>query len=166
MIKIANTSKKTNLVILLLLNTSKYRQWLILAYFICKMAFKSWLDLATYYNNYIYNHLNISQVPMFELHNITAKLAIIYEKILKYSKIQLFAKCKHSYTINQIKNLKMLFKQALECEIALNSFAIYKWPENSLANIKFLFIQRKLLAKMAINIITINQLYQKLLPVY
>lgn len=63
---------------------------------------------------------------MFELHNITAKLAIIYEKILKYFKIQLFAKRKHLYIINQTKNLKMIFKQALACEIALNSFAIYK----------------------------------------
>lgn len=51
------------------------------------------------------------QVPEFELHSIIAKLSIIFEKILKYSKFQISAEGNYLYIINP-QNLKTIAKQA------------------------------------------------------
>ena len=48
------------------LNTSSCKQYLILAYFMCKKIFKPFLDLANCYDNYIYNYIDIDQVPEFD----------------------------------------------------------------------------------------------------
>ena len=44
--------------------------------------------------------MDADQIPDFELHNMTAWLVMIYEKILEYSKCQLSAKCDRLRTIN------------------------------------------------------------------
>lgn len=93
--KIRNIYEKTNLGILWFLNTFRYRQRLILVCVICKKAFKLFPDLANDYDNYIYTYIDAGQVSHFKLHNVTARVAIMYERILEYLKCQLFAK--HDY---------------------------------------------------------------------
>lgn len=56
-----------------------------------KKILKSFLDLADYYSNYIYNHIDASQIPDFQLYDMTVKLLIIYKTIFKYLECQLSA---------------------------------------------------------------------------
>lgn len=67
----------------------------------------------------------ICQIPEFELYNITTKLAIIYKKILDYSKLELFIEQNYLYLTN-IQNLKIIAKQPFICKVAFNSFALQK----------------------------------------
>lgn len=53
----------------------------------------------------------------------------------------------------------------LVCETALNGFAIQKWPNDGLDNIKFSSVQRKKWAKMVIYIIIIEKLRKKILSI-
>lgn len=62
---------------------------MILACFIYKKVFKLFSDLVDCCDNYIYNHMVASQVLEFELHGVTAKLAIMNKKTLEYSELQL-----------------------------------------------------------------------------
>ena len=78
--KTRNEYEKTDLGKLWFLNTSRYKQQLILACFICKKAFKHFSDLANCCDNCMYNHMVAGQIPEFELHGMTVKLAIIYER--------------------------------------------------------------------------------------
>lgn len=93
--KTRNTYETTNPKILWFLNASECKQWLILVCFIYKKAFKPFSNLANCCDHCIYNNINTNQVPEFELHNIPARLAIMYEITLKYLKLQLSAK--HDY---------------------------------------------------------------------
>ena len=68
--------------ILWFLNTSGCRRQLILACFICKKAFKPFLNVADCYDNCMYNHTDAGQVPNFELYDMTARLAMMYERTL------------------------------------------------------------------------------------
>lgn len=72
-----------------------------------KNVFKLFSDLADYCNYCIYNHINAGQISEFNLHGVTVKQAIIYEKMLEYSELELFAKCDYLYTINP-PNLKII----------------------------------------------------------
>lgn len=153
--QIKNAYEKTNLRIFQFLNTSQYKQQLILVYFICKIAFKLFPDLADCCKNCMYNHTDASQVPDFELHDITARLLIICKRILKYLKLQLLAKCNCLCKTN-LSNLKTIAKQALICKKALHSFARQRQPKHIFFDIEILSGQRKQLAKVAIYITTIE----------
>ncbi len=83
--KTGNAYERIDPGILWFLNTSGCRRWLILACFICKKAFKPFPDLADCYENCMYNHMDAGQVLEFELHNVTARLAMMYERTLEYS---------------------------------------------------------------------------------
>ena len=54
-----------------------------------KKAFKPFLNSVDYYDNCMYNHEDAGQVAEFELQNMTTKPAMMYEKILEYSELQL-----------------------------------------------------------------------------
>ena len=161
--KTGNAYEKTDPGILWFLNTSGCRRRLILACFMCKKAFKPFPDLADYCDNCMYNHMVAGQVPEFELYGVTAKLAMMYERTLEYSELQLSAERDRLRVINP-RNPKTMAKQALACTAALDGFAIQRWPNDSLANIKFPSAWRKRLAKVAIRITTIEQLRKELLP--
>lgn len=60
-----------------------------LVYFICKIAFHNRIDHKDCYDNYMYNSIEVWQVPNFEVYNITAKLGMIYVRIKKYSDLPL-----------------------------------------------------------------------------
>ena len=62
--------------------------------------------------------MDTGQVPEFELHDVTVKLAIMYEKILEYLKLQLSAKCDHLRVTNP-QNPRTMAKQILVCKAAL-----------------------------------------------
>ena len=66
----------------------------------CKKTFKPFLDLANYCDNCIYNYTEASQVPDFELYNVSARLAMMYERILEYSKLQISVKHNSLHTTN------------------------------------------------------------------
>lgn len=98
--KTRNTYEITNPKILWFLNASRCRQWLILVCFIYKKAFKLFSNLANCCDHCIYNNINTSQVPEFDLHNIPARPAIMYERTLKYLKLQFSAKRDYLCIIN------------------------------------------------------------------
>ena len=111
----------------------------------------------------MYNHTDAGQVPDFDLHNVTTRLAMMYERTLEYSNLQISAERNRLRATNP-RNPRTIAEQALACEKALDSFARQRWPDHSLANIKFPFDWRKQLAKVAIGITTVEQLRKKLLP--
>ena len=84
----------------------------------------------------MYNHTDAGQVPDFELHDVTARLAMMYERTLEYSELQISAKRNRLHTTNP-QNSKTIAKQAPAYEEALDSFARQRWPDHSLADIKF-----------------------------
>ncbi len=107
--------------------------------------------------------MDAGQVPDFELHDVTAKLSMMYERTLEYSERQLSAKRDRLRTTNPRKPRAMAEK-ALACEEALNGFARQRWPDHDLADIKFPSDWRKRLAKAAIRITTVEHLRKELLP--
>ncbi len=94
---------------------------------------------------------------------MTAKLAMMYERTLEYSKRQLSAERNRLCTTNP-QNPKTMAEKALACEEALNGFAKQRWPDHGLADIKFLSDWKKRLAKVVICITTVEQLRKELLP--
>ena len=120
--KTGNIYEKTDSGILWFLNTSGCRRQLILACFICKKAFKPFPDLVDCYDNCMYNHTDAGQVPDFELHDVTAKIAMMYESTLEYSKLQISAEHNRLRATNP-QNPRTIAVQALACEEALDSFA-------------------------------------------
>ena len=114
-------------------------------------------------DNCMYNHTDASQVPDYELYDMTARLAMMYEKTLKYLKLQISAKRNRLRATNP-QNPRTIAEQALAYEEALDSFDRQRWPNHSLADIKFPSDLRKWLAKVAIRITTVKQLRKKLLP--
>lgn len=134
--KTGNIYEKTDLGILWFLNTSGYKRRLILACFMCKKAFKPSPNLADCCDNCMYNHVDAGQVPDFELHDITAKLAMIYKRILEYSELQLSAERDRLCVINP-RNRKTMTKQALACKETLDGFARQRWSDYSLVDTKF-----------------------------
>ncbi|WP_375449210.1 C-terminal helicase domain-containing protein [uncultured Nostoc sp.] len=160
--KTGNAYERTDPGILWFLNTSGCRRQLILACFMCKKAFKPFPDLADCCDNCMYNHTDAGQVPDFELHDVTARLAMMYKRTLEYSKLQISAERNRLRATNP-RNPRTIAKQALACEKALDSFARQRWPDHSLADIKFLSDWRKRLAKVAIRITTVEQLHKELL---
>ena len=134
--KTGNAYKRTDPGILWFFNTSGCRQRLILACFMCKKAFKPFPDLVDCCDNCMYNHVDAGQVPEFELYDVTARQAMMYEKTLEYSELRLSAE-RTRLRITTPRNLKTTAKQALACEEALNGFASQKWPDHSIADVKF-----------------------------
>lgn len=64
--KTGNVYKRTDPEIFWFLNTSGYKQRLILACLRCKKAFKTFLNWADCFNNYLYDYIDIGQVSDFE----------------------------------------------------------------------------------------------------
>lgn len=123
MTETGNAYEKTDSGILWFLNISKCRQRLILACFIYRKIFKSFPDLANCCDNCIYNHIDVSQVPEFELYDMTAKLTMMYKETLEYLELQLSAERDHLYATNP-QNPKTIAKQVLACSAALDDLAI------------------------------------------
>lgn len=71
----------------------------------------------------MYYHIVATHVPKFELYDVTTKLGIIYKKIIKYSKLQIFAKYDYLLVTNP-QNLKKITKQLFVYKIILNCFVI------------------------------------------
>ncbi len=113
----------------------------------------------------MYNHMDAGQVPEFELYNVTARLAMMYKRTLKYSEVQLSAKHDH-LRATKLRNPRTMAEQGLTYKAALDGFAIQRWPDHNLVNIKFLSARRKRLAKVPIRITTVEQLYKELLLSY
>lgn len=51
-----------------------------------KQAFKSILDIVNYYDNCIYEKIELYQVLNFDLHDLTAIIGMIYKQFVKYTK--------------------------------------------------------------------------------
>ena len=131
--------------------------------FYVQKAFKPFPDLADCCDNYIYNHMDAGQIPDFKLHDMTTRLAMMYERTLEYSELQIFAKRNCLRTTNP-QNPRTIAEQTLAYKKALESVARQRWPDHSLTNIKFPSDWSKRLAKVAIHITTVEQLRNNLLP--
>ena len=57
---------------------------MILAYFMCKIAFDDRLERDNYCNNCIYKNVKVRQVSEFNGYNITVKLSMMYKYTIKY----------------------------------------------------------------------------------
>ncbi len=88
-----------------------------------KRAFKPFPDLADYYDNCMYSYMDAGQIPEFELHDVTTRLAMIYERTLEYSELQLSAERDRLCTTNS-RNPRTMAEQALTYKVTLNGFAI------------------------------------------
>ena len=99
-------------------------------------AFKLYPDLADCCDNYMYNHMDAGQVTDFELHDMTTRLVMMYERTLQYSELQISAKRNCLQTTNP-QNTRTIVEQTLAYEKALESVARQRWPDYSLTNIKF-----------------------------
>ena len=70
----------------------------------------------------MYNHMDTGQVPDFELHDMTTRLAMIYEKTLEYSELQISAEC-NCLRVTNPQNPRTIAEQTLAYEKALESVA-------------------------------------------
>ena len=70
----------------------------------------------------MYNYTDAGKVPDFELHDMTARLAMMYERTLEYSKLQISAERNRLHATDS-QNPRTIAKQVLVCEEALDSFA-------------------------------------------
>ncbi len=104
MARTENAYQRINLAVLRFLNTTGCWQRMILACFICKMAFDDKLKRDNYYDNYMYNNMEARQVPKFDGYNIMARLSMMYKYTIKYSNLLLSSKCDRLLTANPIKN--------------------------------------------------------------
>lgn len=112
-------------------------QYIILFYFIYKIAFDDRLKHDNYYDNYMHKKAKVRQVLEFNSYNITVKLGIIYKHTIKYSNLIFFNKYNRLLTANSTNNLKIMVKQTFVCKTVLNNFEYQIWLNNSPANLKF-----------------------------
>lgn len=123
---------------------------MILACFMCKIAFDHRLKRDNYYDNCMYSNAELEQVLKFNGYNITARLGIIYEYTIEYSNLLFSSKRDRLLTANLIKNPKTTNKQILSCKTVLNDFILQTWPDNSFVDLKSPIFRRQRLAKAAI----------------
>lgn len=112
----------------------------------------------------MYNHGEAGQVPVFEAYNVTAKLGMMYAGTAEYSDLLLSSERQKLLARNPLRGPKTAAKQTRACEEALNNFALQTWPNNGLTNLGFLITWRQLLAKVAFQITSVEQLRKELLP--
>ncbi|WP_375449376.1 hypothetical protein [uncultured Nostoc sp.] len=163
--KTGNAYQKTNPAVLWFLNTTGCRRCLILACFMCKQAFKIRPDISNCCDNCVYNSVDAGQIPAFELHDVTAKMGMRYEKTLEYSELQLSVERQRLLAPNLPKNPRTMVELADACEAAFDGFAIRTWPNDYLANLKFPPAWRQHLAKATARVSTVEHMRKKLLPV-
>lgn len=141
-LKTGNLYQRINPAILGFLNTTSCWRQIVLACFICKIAFDNKIDYENYCDNCIYNRREIKQVSVFEAYNITAKLSIIYTGTTEYFSLLLLNKCQRLLIGNLPRRLKVAAKQTYIFEEVLNKFALQTWPNNGLTSLKSPIILR------------------------
>ncbi len=137
---------------------------MILACFMCKMAFDDRLEHDNCCDNCMYNNAEVRQVPEFDGYDITARLSMMYEHTIEYSNLLLSNERDRLLAANPIGNPRTAVEQTLACETALNNFAQQTWLDDGLADLRFPVPWRQRLAKVAIQIKTVEQLQKKLHP--
>ena len=70
----------------------------------------------------MYNHIDAGQVPDFELHDMTTRLAMMYERTLEYLELQISAE-RNCLRATNPRNPRTIAKQTLAYEKALKSVA-------------------------------------------
>lgn len=73
---------------------------MVLAYFIYKKAFNNMINHEYYYDNCIYNNVEIRHVLDFKVYDIIAKLGMIYMHTIKYSNFLFSNECKKLLVTN------------------------------------------------------------------
>lgn len=63
------------------------------------------MNYECYYENFMYNYIQISQVPGFEVYNITVKLGMLYAYIIKYFNLLFFSEYQRFLIANLTKSL-------------------------------------------------------------
>lgn len=136
---------------------------MVLAYFMCKIAFDDKMDREYCCDNCMYNRVKAGQVPNFEGYDITAKLGMMYARSIKYYDLLLFSERQGLLVANPTRGLQTTTNQICVCEEALKYFALRTWPDNRLASLNFLIAWRQRLTKVAIRITSIEQMRKELL---
>ncbi len=123
MARTGNAYQKTDQAVLWFLNTTGCRQRMILACFICKIAFEDRLECDNCCDNCMYNNAEARQVPEFDGYDITARLNIMYKHTIEYLNLLFSSKRDRLLVANPIRNPRTAVEQTLACETALNNFA-------------------------------------------
>ncbi len=110
---------------------------MVLACFICKITLDDRINREYCCDNYIYNHGEAGQIPVFETYNVTTKLGMIYMSIVEYSDLLFSSKRQRLLTGNPLRGSRTVAEQTRVCEEALNNFVLQTWPNNGLASLKF-----------------------------
>ncbi len=155
--KTGNLYQKTDLAVLWFLNTTGCQCRIVLACFMCKMAFDDRINCEYYSDNYMYNHGEAGQVPVFKAYDVTAKLSMMYAGTVEYSDLLFSSKHQRLLAENPLRGPRIVAKQTRACEEALNNFALQTWPNNGFASIKFSITWKQRLAKVAFQIKLVEQ---------
>ena len=96
---------------------------MILAYFICKMAFDDRLKRENCCDNCIYKKAEVEQVPKFHGYDIKARLSMMYKYTIKYSNLLLSRKRDRLLSANPTKTSRLTVEQTLRYKTVPNNFA-------------------------------------------
>lgn len=122
--KTEKSYQKTDPAILWFLNTTGCQRQMVLACFMCKMAFDDRIDWENCYDNCMYNRGEAGQVPVFEVYNVTAKLRMMYAGTTEYTDLLLSGERQRLFAENLPGGPKTAAKQTCVYEEALNNFAL------------------------------------------
>ena len=122
--KTGNLYQRTNLAVLWFLNTTSCWRQMILACFICKMAFDNRMNYENCCDNCIYNCGESGQVSVSEAYNVIAKLGIMYTNKMEYSDLLFSGERQRLLAGNPPRGPKTVAKQTYACKEALINFAL------------------------------------------
>ena len=162
MARTGNVYQKTDLAILWFLNTTRYWRRMILACFICKMAFNNRLERENFCDNCIYKRAKAKQVPKFDGYDITARLGMMYKYTIEYSNFLFSRERERLLAANPTRTSQLMVERTLRCKTVLNNFVYWTWPDDGFADLKFPIPWRQQLAKAAMQIKTVEQLQKEL----
>lgn len=102
----------------------------------------------------------------YQLHDIISILLIRYKKTTDFVKLNLYAKETRLLAVSQNKIAQTPGRIILACKEILNKFATLTYLRNSIDEIKFPIVLKQHLAKRAIWITSIEELYKELSLLY
>lgn len=126
--KTGNAYQKTDSAILWFLNTIGCRRRMVLACFMCKMAFDDQLNRDNCCDNCMFKSVEVGQVPEFNICDMTARMGIMYKSTVEYADLLLSTKRNRLFAATLVRNPRTAAKLTIKCKTALNDFAQRIWP--------------------------------------
>ena len=96
---------------------------MILACFMCKMAFDNRLERENCCDNCMYKRAEAGQMPEFDGYDIMVRLGIMYEHTIEYSNFLLSRERDRLLIANSTRTSRLTVERTFRCETVLNNFA-------------------------------------------